>query len=97
MISLAVKKHIRQAATLALTLVMATALVFQAATPAYADDKQKELEDKKNQLQQELEDIKNQQSANQENLENAQDQKEQLEAKNTELKQEVKQLSLIHI
>ena len=41
MISLAVKKHIRQAATLALTLVMATALVFQAATPAYADDKQK--------------------------------------------------------
>ncbi len=93
MISLAVKKHIRQAATLALTLVMATALVFQGATPAYADDKQKELEDKKNQLQQELEDIKNQQSANQENLENAQDQKEQLEAKNTELKQEVKQIS----
>ena len=93
MISLAVKKHLRQAASLALTLVMATALFCQAATPAYADQKQQELEDKKNQLQEELNEIHNQQSANQENLENAQDQKQQLEAKNAELKQEVNEIS----
>lgn len=93
MISLAVKKHIRQIASLGLTLVMATALFCQAAAPAYADDKQKELEDKKNQLQQELEDIHNQQSANQENLENAQDQKQQLEAQNQQLQQQAQQLN----
>lgn len=93
MISLAVKKHIRQAATLALTLVMATALIFQAATPVYADEKQQELEANKNKIQQELNEIHNQQSENQENLENAQDQKEQLEAKNAELKQEVNEIS----
>ena len=89
MMSLAVKKHIRQAASLALTLVMAAALIFQAATPVYADEKQQELEANKNKIQQELNEIHNQQSENQENLENAQDQKEQLEAKNAELKQEV--------
>ena len=93
MMSLAVKKHIHQAASLALTLVMAAALIFQAATPVYADEKQQELEANKNKIQQELNEIHNQQSENQENLENAQDQKEQLEAKNTELKQEVKQIS----
>lgn len=91
--TLAVKKHFRQIASFALTVVMAAALVCQAATPAYADDKQKELEDKKNQLQQELDDIHNQQSENQENLENAQDQKEQLEAQNDQLKQQAQQLS----
>lgn len=93
MISLAVKKHIRQAASLGLTLVMATALVFQAATPAYADDKQQELEANKNKLQQELNDIHNQQSANQENLENAQDQKQQLEAQNEELEAQARELN----
>ena len=93
MMSLAVKKHIRQAASLALTLVMAAALIFQAATPVYADEKQQELEANKNKIQQELNEIHNQQSENQENLENAQDQKEQLEAKNAELKQEVNEIS----
>ena len=93
MMSLAVKKHIHQAASLALTLVMAAALIFQAATPVYADEKQQELEANKNKIQQELNEIHNQQSENQENLENAQDQKEQLEAKNAELKQEVNEIS----
>ncbi len=91
--TLAVKKHFRQIASFALTVVMAAALVCQAATPAYADDKQKELEDNKNQLQQELEEIHNQQSENQENLENAQDKKEQLEAQNEQLEQQAQQLN----
>lgn len=91
--TLAVKKHFRQIASFALTVVMAAALVCQAATPAYADDKQKELEDNKNQLQQELDEIHNQQSENQENLENAQDQKEQLEAQNEQLEQQAQQLN----
>ena len=78
--SIAVKTRIRQVASFALALVMAGVLFCQAAAPAYADDKQQELEDKKNQAQQELEEIRNQQSENQENLENAQAQKEQLEA-----------------
>lgn len=91
--SIAVKTRIRQVASFALALVMAGVLFCQAAAPAYADDKQQELEDKKNQAQQELEEIRNQQSENQENLENAQAQKEQLEAKNDELKQEVANIS----
>ena len=91
--SIAVKTRIRQIASLALALVMAVVLFCQAASTAYADDKQQELEDKKNQLQQELEEIRNEQAENQENLESAQAQKDQLEAQNQELQQKAQQLS----
>lgn len=91
--SIAMKNRIRQIVSFALALTMAGVLFCQAASTAYADDKQQELEDKKNQAQQELEEIRDQQSENQENLENAQAQKDQLEAKNDELKQEVSEIS----
>ena len=54
--------RLRRCLAFALALLMAAVLAMQATRPALADDKQKELESKKNQIQQELDALKQEQT-----------------------------------
>ena len=52
--SIAIRRNVRRAGAALMAAVVAAALCLNAAMPAHADDKQKELENKKNELQSEL-------------------------------------------
>lgn len=68
--------RLRRCLAFALALLMAAVLAMQATRPALADDKQKELESKKNQIQQELDALKQEQTQNQETIDSAEAQRE---------------------
>ena len=52
--SIAIRRNVRRAGAALMAALVAAALCLNAAMPAHADDKQKELENKKNELQSEL-------------------------------------------
>ena len=58
--SIAIRRNVRRAGAALMAAVVAAALCLNAAMPAHADDKQKELENKKNELQSELDQIRQQ-------------------------------------
>ena len=58
--SIAIRRNVRRAGAALMAAVVAAALCLNAAMPAHADDKQKELENKKNELQSELDRIRQQ-------------------------------------
>ena len=58
--SIAIRRNVRRAGVALMAAVVAAALCLNAAMPAHADDKQKELENKKNELQSELDQIRQQ-------------------------------------
>ena len=62
--SIAIRRNVRCAGAALMAAVVAAALCLNAAMPAHADDKQKELENKKNELQSELDQIRQQCLAN---------------------------------
>ena len=76
---------VRKILAVLLSLCLALTLAMQAALPARADDKQKELESQKQQAQEELDALKEEQQDNQENLESAQQDREATAQKRTEL------------
>ncbi|HRM85852.1 MAG TPA: hypothetical protein PK278_07555 [Gemmiger qucibialis] len=61
--SIAIRRNVRRAGAALMAAVVAAALCLNAAMPAHADDKQKELENKKNELQSELDQIRQQPSS----------------------------------
>lgn len=88
-----IRSRARRVLALALALMMALALSWQAAAPAYADEKQEELKAEKDRLEQELNEIKEEREQNQQNLENAQAQKESLEQQSDVIKQQITVIS----
>ena len=59
-LSIAIRRYLQRAGAALMAAVVAAALCLNAAMPAHADDKQKELENKKNELQSELDQIRQQ-------------------------------------
>ena len=80
--------RLRRCLAFALALLMAAVLAMQATRPALADDKQKELENKKNQIQQELDALKQEQTQNQETIDSAEAQRETATKKKDLLQQQ---------
>ena len=81
--------RLRRCLAFALALLMAAVLAMQATRPALADDKQKELENKKNQIQQELDALKQEQTQNQETIDSAEAQRETATKKKDLLQQQM--------
>ena len=81
--------RLRRCLAFALALLMAAVLAMQATRPALADDKQKELENKKNQIQQELDALKQEQTQNQETIDSAEAKRETATKQKDLLQQEI--------